>query len=353
MVTNYRTKPELINADALVRIVNRENQRRKVAFLADSNTAICCLPLLVNAGMEYLPENLFIVKSGERSKNQHTLNEIHKWMLQLHMRRTDLLVNLGGGMVTDIGGFAASVYMRGIDFYNIPTSLLAMVDASIGGKTAVNFENFKNYLGTFADPEHIYIVHSFLNTLPKNEWRSGLAEMVKHAILRRDYKWLADLHSARGTKLLNLSAEEIIGSANFKLEIVEQDPLERGVRKILNFGHTVGHAIEKVFFDTRRKVRHGDAVACGMYIAVRLSESMMNLNPETSHNLQDILLKYFPKVRIGPNDITSIISACFSDKKNSGEMLSFVLLDQNGHAKFNVPVDSAILRSELQLYSDS
>lgn len=350
MVSNFQNKPQPANVDALVRSIGREQQNRKVLFLTDSNTAVCCLPILVNAGLVYQVDQVLIVRAGEQSKSFTNLKRVLNWMTQNKMQRSDLLINLGGGMISDLGGFASSIYMRGIEYMNIPTSLLAMVDAAIGGKTGINFRNFKNYLGTFSNPSHIYICDVFLQTLPAKEWRSGLAEMIKHALLKGDYTWLREIANSGSSRLRNLSLDEIYQSALVKVQIVEGDPQERGERKILNFGHTIGHAVEKVFAESNRKVRHGEAVACGMYIAVRISEHMLGFNPEHSKMVQGLILKYFTKLKFKDADPELIFQACSSDKKNYDAQIQFVLLDTKGVAKFNIPVPPEIIVKELYLY---
>ncbi|HJW29110.1 MAG TPA: 3-dehydroquinate synthase family protein, partial [Saprospiraceae bacterium] len=224
-------------------------------ILADSNTHQHCVPLLPSP---LLTHQAIIIPAGESNKNLEQCQVIWDKLLQHGADRKSILVNVGGGMICDLGGFAASCFQRGIRFVHLPTSLLAMTDAAIGGKTGVDFKGYKNFIGSFRNPEFILIHRPFLNTLPEAEWMSGLAEIIKHAIIGSTYLWNL-IDEAQNEN--DADWEAIIKeSVEVKMKVVEADPEEQGERKILNFGHTVGHALESYYLTKGSPISHGQAI---------------------------------------------------------------------------------------------
>lgn len=290
----------------------------QVFVLTDANVAMYWLPELEHwLGCEHAVE--IVVKAGERYKTLGTVQRIWKALLKHNADRNAVLVNLGGGTVTDMGGFAASCYQRGIRFVNVPTTLLAMVDASIGGKNGVDFVGCKNQIGTFAEPIEVMVNPIFLSTLPDRELLSGIAEMVK-------YGFVAD------EDLLDVSEDNyeqyILRAGEIKKDIVEQDYRDLGKRHVLNFGHTIGHALEAYSLTTETPLTHGEAVALGMWCALWLSVQLCDLNESALIDYEQRLpsLLSEAEVNMGIGDIEAIMSYLDHDKKNRDGQTSFVLL---------------------------
>lgn len=267
-----------------------------------------------------LPEkeiNKIILPAGEQSKNIENVILIWNRLLENKAGRDTLLINLGGGTISDIGGFAASCYKRGIDFVNIPTTLLAMVDASIGGKNGINFNNYKNQIGLFSEPESVIINPNFLKTLNKRDIASGMAEMMKYAFIADE-------------SLLDIDYENyqdfIKTAATIKDEIVNMDMKETGLRKILNFGHTIGHALESCYLDKENYLTHGEAVALGMYSALYLSVKYCGLE-ESWMLIHEFWLKdNFNYISLNDLDVEEVFSYISHDKKNKSGKPRFVLI---------------------------
>ena len=282
-----------------------------------------------------------IVKAGEQHKNLQTVQRIWEALMKHHADRKALLVNLGGGVITDLGGFAASTYKRGIKFINIPTTLLAMVDAAIGGKTGIDFGSAKNQIGTFAEAEEVLIDTVFLMTLSRREVLSGLSEISK-------YGFIAD------PSLLEINLENyqnyIQRAGEIKREIVAKDPHERGLRKILNFGHTIGHAIESHSLTTDRSLLHGEAVALGMQAALWLSVKLFGLDEKVLQDYENKLPMLLSETehRFTEADIDSILSFLVYDKKNKGKEPQFVLIKAVGEPVWDVEVSEMLVRMALE-----
>lgn len=280
-----------------------------------------------------------IIEAGEQHKNLQTVQQIWETLMKHHADRNALLVNLGGGVVTDLGGFAASTYKRGIKFINIPTTLLAMVDAAIGGKTGIDFGEAKNQIGTFAEAEEVLIDPMFLETLPRRETLSGLSEMLK-------YGFIAD------ADLLNADLENcqqfIHRAAEIKRGIVAKDPKEKGLRKILNFGHTLGHAIESHSITTDHPLLHGEAVALGMGAALWLSVEQRGLDAEVLHEYEERLPALLAEAKINLTDSDAILGYLTFDKKNKGEKSQFVLLEALEKPVWDVEIEPEVVRTALE-----
>lgn len=282
-----------------------------------------------------------VIKAGEQHKNLQTVQRIWKTLMKHYADRNALLINLGGGTITDLGGFAASTYKRGIRFVNVPTTLLAMVDAAIGGKTGIDFGGAKNQIGTFAEAEDVLIDPVFLTTLPEREIRSGLAEMLK-------YGFIAD------HKLLEINLENyqqyIEHCGEIKREIVAKDPYEKGLRKVLNFGHTLGHAIESHCLTKDTPLLHGEAVALGMRAALWLSVKQCGLSQKVlkDYERQLPMLLAEAVMDLDKSDVEPILSYLAHDKKNHGEKPQFVLLEAVGEPVLDVEVPMETVRLSLE-----
>ena len=282
-----------------------------------------------------------VIKAGEQHKNLQTVQRIWKTLMKHHADRNALLINLGGGTITDLGGFAASTYKRGIKFINIPTTLLAMVDAAIGGKTGIDFGGAKNQIGTFAEAEEVLVKPDFLVTLPNRELLSGLSEMLK-------YGFIAD------AKLLEANVENyqdyVLCAGEIKREIVAKDPYESGLRKILNFGHTIGHAIESHSLTTDAPLLHGEAVALGMSAALWLSVKQCGLDEKVLKDFEKRLpiLLSETELNLTESDIEPIIAYLVHDKKNKGEKPQFVLLESVGRPVWDMELPMGLAREALE-----
>ena len=311
----------------------------QVFILTDENVAPFWLPETEYwLGCENAVE--IVIKSGEKYKTLQTVQRIWKTLMRHHADRNALLVNLGGGVITDLGGFAASTYKRGIRFINIPTTLLGMVDAAIGGKTGIDFGGGKNQIGTFAEPIVVITDPVYLETLDDREIRSGLAEMLK-------YGFIAD------SELLHADVENYVTyikrCGEIKREIVAKDPTEKGLRKILNFGHTLGHAIESHCLTTDFPLLHGEAVALGMMAALCISVKQCDLDASVLKNFENqlpMLLSECP-IQLSEADIEPIMEYLVFDKKNKGEKPQFVLLESVGKPVWDVEVEPVLVSEAL------
>ena len=311
----------------------------KVAMLVDENTRRDCLPLL-NTNAEIIE-----IKSGEINKTLTTCEQIWTQMTDWGFSRKSLLVNIGGGVIGDMGGFAASTYKRGIRFVNFPSTLLSMVDASIGGKLGIDFGGLKNHIGVFQNPEGVIICDSFLKTLPKEQVRSGFAEVLKHALITDGEYW----SKVRGLKLDEANWSEIIRrSVDIKQEVVNKDPKEAGLRKILNFGHSLGHAIETEYLDTDRHLLHGEAIAVGMILEADIATQRGLLDEITLDEIVSAIKSFFETPEL-PNTET-LLKHLQQDKKNQGETLNFSLIDRIGNCQWDVPVTLDEIEISLKNY---
>lgn len=299
----------------------------RIVLLADTHTARHCLPRVLPRLS--LPDPPLIVPAGEAFKSLDTARDLWERLLYLGADRRALLLNLGGGVITDLGGFVAATYKRGIAFVHIPTSLLAQVDAAIGGKTGVDLGYGKNLVGTFTDPAAVLIDPGFLETLPGDEWRSGLAEMIKHGVIG-DTDLFARLETLPDAGAL--TPEDIRRAAAFKRKVVLADPFERGLRRILNFGHTFGHALESLALERGAPIRHGDAVAAGMRLEAWLSMELAGLPQGDLDRLRILLDRHFPRLHPDLFDPEALMPYLLMDKKNRDGGIGLVLLERPGTA---------------------
>ena len=294
----------------------------QVAILVDENTKRDCLSKLPQI------ENALIIeiKSGEEYKNISTCSFIWEQLTINNFDRNSLLINLGGGVIGDMGGFCAATYKRGLEFIHIPTTLLAMVDASVGGKLGIDFKGFKNQIGLFNNPKAVLISSVFLETLAESELKSGFAEVVKHALISDNSLWL----KLKNTPFTDLDWEDIIDtSVQIKNKIVLADPFEKGERKKLNFGHTFGHAIESYYLEKGTPISHGEAVFMGMILETKISDlSESDKNEIKNYVLSNFALPYTPKK-------SSLHKFLINDKKNQDGKINFTLLNGIGDCSFD------------------
>ena len=316
------------------------SEASKVSILTDENVAPFWLPETEYwLGLKNAVE--IVIQPDEKHKNLQTVQRIWKTLMRHHADRNALLINLGGGVITDLGGFAASTYKRGIKFINVPTTLLGMIDAAIGGKTGIDFGGGKNQIGTFAEPLGVIVNPVFLQTLDEREIFSGLAEMLK-------YGFIADAN------LLNVNLENyqqhIARCDEIKREIVATDPKEKGLRKVLNFGHTLGHAIESHCLTTDYPLLHGEAVTLGMQGALWLSLKQCGLQGSVLQNFENQfpMLLSEAEVQLSEADVDPIMNYLSFDKKNKGEKPQFVLLEAIGKPIWDVEVDKDLVRQAMR-----
>jgi shikimate kinase / 3-dehydroquinate synthase len=315
--------------DADFSLIDAKLQKDKTIFITDEN---------VYAAHEekFSGWQSIVIKAGEQFKNQQTVNLIIEQLIDLHADRQTFIVGVGGGVVTDIAGFVASIYMRGVKFAFVPTSILAMVDASIGGKNGIDVGVYKNLVGVINHPEFLLYDYSFLETLPDDEWINGFAEIIKHACIKDNEMFqFLEKHSIMNFRSsLKDTAAIIKKNVNIKYNVVANDEQETGERKLLNFGHTIGHAIENT-----SGLPHGHAISIGMVAACHISEVINDFNKADTKRISDILSKYELPISFS-SDKEKTWEILLHDKKRSGNNMSFVVLDTIGKASVkSIPLD--------------
>jgi len=320
-----------------------EYDRSQRFVLYDTNTESHCSKLIHSALPKLKEAHTIIIEAGDNNKTLDRCRLIWKTLAEKEATREAILINVGGGMITDIGGYCAANYKRGIDFINIPTSLLGMVDASIGGKTGVNFLNYKNQIGVFANAKSVLIHPRFLDTLPRNELHSGLAEMIKHQLIFNPNA-VADILNRKTMKQW-ISSETIQESIAFKQSIVDQDYRDEGIRQCLNFGHTMGHAIESLSYEKKTPLLHGEAIILGMIEELKLSENRWNTSPDLRAMLMAVRKVYFPFLKFSYR-FEKLIPFLKQDKKNKTE-IGFSLLEAAGKPKLHINISLEDLQNEL------
>lgn len=320
----------------------------RIIVLVDENVEKHCLPVF----REQLPNvnisEVISIRSGEEKKNLDQSVYIWNRLTQAKVDRDALLINLGGGVVSDIGGFVASTFKRGIRFVNYPTSLLGMVDAAIGGKTGVDFGNFKNQVGVFADPDIVVIDPIFLDTLEEKQWQSGFAEVMKYGLIldRELWRWLYGKHF----KEIEDWNKIITRAARDKIDIVRHDFREKGIRKNLNYGHTIGHAFETYFLNTGNAVTHGQAIAAGMICEGWLSTEAYELEWKQLQEIVNMFDINFDRLPLSDAHIPELLQLMKQDKKVRGGRLNYSLLRKIGKAIHNIEVDSNLVIESMKFY---
>ena len=321
------------------------NNYSKIAILVDNNTKFHCLKKITHLVQNY---NIIEIKSGELNKNINTCISVWDSLTNLNFDRKSLLINLGGGVICDLGGFVAATYMRGIDFINIPTTLLSQVDASVGGKLGINFNNYKNQIGVFLKPNKVLVDTSFLGTLSIRELKSGFAEVIKHCLIKDRYQF---------NKILKIEWQKnnwidvVNHSISIKSKIVDSDLKESGVRKILNFGHTIGHAIESNFLNSKNPLLHGEAIAIGMICESYISYVLKSLNKNELKKITEFIINIFNPIKI--KFLKKILDNVIHDKKNINNNINICILNGIGSCNYDFKVTPKIIKESLEYYNKS
>lgn len=320
----------------------------KVFVLVDTNTEIQCLPTLQKA-LGSIEFDLIEVTPGEENKNIDFCIGIWRMLLDFGADRNSIIINLGGGVITDMGGFAASTFKRGIDFIQVPTTLLSQVDASVGGKTGIDMENVKNIIGTFTQPKAVYIHTPFLKTLSDRELRSGYAEVIKHGLIY-DVSLFKKL---KGIVPKDLNDEIIYRSIEIKNEVVLNDPFEKGLRKILNYGHTIGHAVESYSLKHDKvPLLHGEAIAIGFICEAYLSQKRNGLKEEELSVIVDTIRTTYPAYKLNKSNYPDLIDIMKNDKKNNAGQISFSLLSQIGKCSYDIYCTEEEIIESMDFYTN-
>lgn len=324
----------------------------KLFVLTDSNTLEKCYPYISDIpGIKGAP--VFTVEAGDTHKNLEQVAEIWMRLSNGGASRNSLLLNLGGGMITDMGGFAGATFKRGVHTVNIPTTLMASVDAAVGGKTGINFNGLKNEIGSFYPPVSVFIDSSFLRTLDFDNLLSGYAEMIKHGLISSKESYAEvlsfDLGNADYARLNTLVARSVA----VKERIVAEDPLEKGIRKALNLGHTVGHAYESLSFRKNRPILHGHAVAAGLVSELYLSHKVCGFPLETVSKTVYYIKEYYPAFVFDCKDYDILYELMQHDKKNEAGVINFTLLSDVGKVRINQSVKKEVVLESMDFYRES
>lgn len=348
-------KQQVIISESLqedLAIALSECHHDKLFVLVDEHTYADCWPVIRDF---YGVRNahLIIIKATDTYKNIETLAKVWKELGEHGGTRHSSLINLGGGMVTDLGGFAASTFKRGIDFINIPTTLLAMVDASVGGKTGINFNGLKNEVGVFNEAKSVILNTSFLKTLDNANLRSGYAEMLKHGLISDEKMWAELLLFDLEHPDLRLLQQMVASSVKVKERIVESDPLEHGIRKALNFGHTIGHAFESFSMKKGSPLLHGYAVAYGMVCELYLSCIHTGFSTERMRSTVNYIKEYYGKYEITCDEYKELLALMKHDKKNISDTIVFTLLNDIGDIKINQVVEEKDIEESLDFFREN
>ena len=321
-----------------------ENNYSKICILVDENTHSNCLKKIEgDINFDY---DIFKIDSGEEEKNLATCSKVWNFLTENLYDRKSLIINLGGGVICDMGGFVASTFKRGVDFVNIPTTLLAQVDASVGGKLGIDFNTYKNQIGIFKIPNLIIVDTKFLSSLSERELRSGYAEVIKHCLINDATKF------KEITKInwKDNNWEEIVRhSILIKSEVVENDLTEEGLRKILNFGHTIGHAIETTYLEKKNKFFHGEAIAIGMICESYISFHKKMLSENELNTISGYILSVFKSNKIEYHE--EILKNAKHDKKNFNKKIMISLLEEVGKCNFDFEVSEDEIKKSIEYYN--
>ena len=327
----------------------------QVIVLTDVNTAQFVLPVLTADSKAVQGAHLIKVRSGEHYKTIEELSSIWNELQNVNATRQSVLINVGGGVISDMGGFAASTFKRGMRFINVPTTLLSAVDASVGGKTGINFNGFKNQIGTFSEPEAAIISTVYFNTLPAQELLSGYAEMIKHGLL--EGKDMFDKLMKYSVQYPMFDSEALLPllqqSVELKAKVVSEDLTEKGKRKVLNLGHTIAHAFESLGYNRKSPIPHGYAVAWGLVVEMILSNMIYGFSSEELHTFAAYVLKNYGAYDITCDDYPALLEAMRQDKKNTNpDEITFTLLKDFGQPEIDVVVKPEQITAALDIYRD-
>ena len=327
-----------------------ECEHDRIFVLVDETTNKLCWSLV----KDYLclkDAQTIVIGATDRRKNLDTLVHVWESLQQGKATRHSLLINLGGGMVTDLGGFAASTYKRGINFINVPTTLLAMVDASVGGKTGINFGGLKNEIGVFNDAEFVLLDTNWLQTLDEENIRSGYAEMLKHGLIADETMWAELINFNLAQPNLYQLASMLNKSVRIKERIVAEDPHEKGIRKALNLGHTFGHAFES-WAMKRQPVLHGYAVAFGLIAELYLATTQTDFPTERMRQTVNFIRAYYGSLPITCNDYPELIELMHHDKKNRGNEINVTLLGGIGDIRIDQTITEEDIKEALDFFRE-
>ncbi|MEN0052070.1 MAG: 3-dehydroquinate synthase [Mucilaginibacter sp.] len=332
--------------DELVNFIKKGNYSR-FFILTDEHTGVHCLPL-VKSKIDGLGDyDLIEVNAGEESKDIDFCIGVWKMLIDFGADRKSLLINLGGGVITDLGGFAASTFKRGIDFVHVPTTLLSQVDASVGGKTGIDIDSIKNIVGTFTQPKAVFIEYDFLKTLPARQILSGVAEMLKHGLITDAAYW----NELKASNLKDPSVELIYRSVEIKNMITIEDPTEKGIRKALNFGHTIGHAVEtNSLINDEDPLSHGEAIAIGMICESYLAYKKTGLSAEDLKEITQVFSDLYPRYTISESNFDTLFAIMQKDKKNQDNKINCTLLTRIGQCNIDNICTESELRESLLYY---
>ena len=328
--------------DSINELVNfiRQGGYSKFFIFTDEHTSVHCLPAITGKLNDTDHYDLIEISAGEESKGIDFCIGVWKMLIDFGADRKSLMVNLGGGVISDMGGFAASTYKRGIDFVHVPTTLLAQVDASVGGKTGIDIDSIKNIVGTFAQPKAVFIDFSFLDTLPPRQILSGLAEMLKHGLIVDAGYW----QDLKNSDLSKPNHDLIYRSVQIKNKIVIEDPTEKGIRKALNFGHTIGHAVEThSLLHDKNSLTHGEAIAIGMICEAYLSHQKAGLSEAGLSEITEVINKMYPIHFIKESNFDALYDLMQKDKKNENGYINCTLLTHIGQCS----IDNICTKHEL------
>ncbi len=325
----------------------KERAYSQILVIVDENTRRDCWPIL-QENVDTSDFKIIEIQSGELNKNLRTCEYIWGEMMKAGADRHALTINLGGGVIGDMGGFCAATFKRGMDFIQIPTTLLSQVDSSIGGKLGIDFGPIKNSVGLFKNPRAVFICPIFFKTLPYRELRSGFAEIIKHGLIANKGEWnkllaIEDLKTVDWLPIL-------VPSLQVKQMIVEKDPFEKDIRKALNFGHTIGHALEGFALDTDAALLHGEAIAIGMYCEAWLSQKTNELPLQDLEAIQNLILKHYGKYEFSASTFPELITLMKQDKKNEQQRINFTVLKQAGEALINQHCSEELIKDSLEAY---
>lgn len=328
-----------------------EYQNSKLFLLVDENTKEYCLDKILAYNILLAHADIIQIPSGEENKRMDICLRIWKFLVDKRADRNSVLINLGGGVCSDLGGFCAGTFKRGIRYINIPTTLIAQVDAGFGGKVGFNLEGLKNQIGLFCDPAGVFIFTEFTKTLSIEQLRAGYAEMLKHALIIDSSYW-DELKNIDFSDQLN-KYKHIAKSVEIKLSIVDIDPYDRKERKLLNFGHTIGHALESMMLDKGyTKIDHGTSIAAGMICEAWLSTKVSGLPSDQLNEIVLTLKDHFQPVLVTASDYDRIVDAIAHDKKSVGGEVMFTLLHNIGKGEINRPCSESLIRQSLEYYNN-
>ena len=321
-----------------------------IFILTDETTRMLCLPAVSALACVAQAQSITIA-AGDTHKNLEAVSHVWSELQRMGATRHSLLINLGGGMVTDLGGFAASTFKRGIHFINIPTTLLAMVDASVGGKTGINFGGLKNEIGVFQNADCVILDTLFLQTLDEENILSGYAEMLKHGLISTEAHWAELMNFDIEHPDLDALGRLVAKSVQVKEHIVTEDPTEKGIRKALNLGHTIGHAFESLALK-RKPVLHSYAVAWGMVCELYLSSMKTGFPVDKMRQTVRFIMDHYGRMPVTCDDYPTLLELMTHDKKNTGHDINFTLLGGIGDIRINQTATKQDIEEVLDFYRE-